>query len=278
MILNLLAMALFAAEDLNEAERASQKAVSAKMGERGFGPRSPQLAAAQFDQARIYYEHGKYEDAETSLKQALEINEQELGPQDADVGNCLQAYVLVLRAMRRDEEANVMEMRAKAIKNKLTQDQQQKDLIAAQAELASREKELGAENPALEPPVRKLAFAYFYLSQYAAAEPLFQRALTLNEKALGHDHPSVAISVMDLARVYQSAQKYPEAEARWKRALALLEKVVEPDHYRLLKPLKGYAELLDRTGRRDEWKVITDRIKTIEKKYPEYGDARKKAS
>ena len=58
------------------------------------------------------------------------------------------------------------------------------------------------------------------------------------------------MSVMDLARVYQSAQQYPEAEAMWKRALALLEKVVEPDHYRLLKPLKGYAELLD--GRRDQ--------------------------
>jgi Tetratricopeptide repeat len=91
-------------------------------------------------------------------------------------------------------------------------------------------------------------------------------------------HPDVADSLIELARVHQSLQKYPEAEAAWKRSLAILEKVVAPDHFRLLRPLKGYLELLYRMKRQDEFKAVEKRIKTIEKKYPQYDNSNKKAS
>lgn len=278
VILNSLAMALFAAGDLQAAERAGERAVSAKMSDRGFGPRSPQLAGAQFELARIYFEQRKYPQAETLLKQALEINEQQLGPQDASVENCLRAYARVLYAMKRYEEGQKAEIRANEIKNKLTRDKLERDLINAQADFAAREQELGAEAPALEPSVRKLAFAYFYLQKYAEAEPLFQRALALKEKALGLEHPDVADSVMDLARVYQRLQKFPQAEAACLRALAILEKVVEKDHFRLLPPLRGLAEIYGGTDRLPELKTMEERIRAIEKKYPQYNQSNKRAS
>jgi Domain of unknown function (DUF4062)/Tetratricopeptide repeat len=148
----------------------------------------------------------------------------------------------------------------------------------APSELADKEKELGPENAALEPSVRKLAFAHFYLNQFVEAEPLFLRALALQEKANGGEHPAIALPVMDVARVYHSLKKYPEAEAAWKRALTILEKVVEPDHYRLIKPLRGYWLTLLEMGREAEAKVVQERIQAIEKKYPGYGDPRKQAS
>lgn len=277
-ILNQLAIALLGAEEVDEAERTHRKAVSAKMAESGFGPRSPQLAGAQYELARLNFRQRKFKEAEALLKEALEINEQELGPQDENVEKCLRSLAEVYWAMDRYDEAGKVASRANEIKNKLTRDRQERDLVEAKAELASKEKELGPENPALEPSVRKLAFAHFYLFQLSEAEPLFIRALALQEKANGREHPAIAVSVMDVARVYHSLKKYPEAEAAWKRALAILEKVVEPDHYRLLKPLQGYWITLLDMGREAEAKQVEERIKAIEKKYPGYGDARKKAA
>jgi hypothetical protein len=62
------------------------------MRERGFGPRSPQLAGAKYELAQVYFKQRKFKDAEAALKEALEINEQELGPQDASVEACLRAW------------------------------------------------------------------------------------------------------------------------------------------------------------------------------------------
>lgn len=278
VILNSLAVALLEAEEFSGAERAGRRAVSAKMADTGFGPRSPQLAGAQYELARVYFKQGKFAEAEATLKEALEINEQELGPQDASVENCLRAYAEVLFALRRPDEARAMEKRADDIRNKLTRDKQERDLAEAKAELAGKEQELGAEQAALEPSVRKVAFAHFYLQQYAEAAPLFLRAVTLQERAVGREHPAVAVSVMDLARVYQSLQKYPEAEAAWRRALTMLEKVVAADHYRLLKPLQGYREVLMKMERRDEAKTVDERIRAIERKYPNYSNAQKRAA
>jgi tetratricopeptide (TPR) repeat protein len=277
-ILNSLAKALLGAEDLDEAARTGKRAVSAKMAESGFGPRSPQLAGAKFELARVYFKQRNFKDAEAALKEALEINEQELGPQDASVEQCLRALAEVYWAMDRYDEGGKAASRANDIKNKLTRDKQERDLAEAKSELADKEKELGPENPALEPSVRKLAFAHFYLNQFAEAEPLFIRALALQEKINGREHPAIAVPVMDVARVYHSLKKYPEAEAAWKRALAILEKVVEPDHYRLIKPLKGYWLTLLEMGREAEAKAVQERIQAIEKKYPGYGDAEKKAA
>lgn len=278
IILNSLAIALAASGDLQAAASAGERAISAKMADRGFGPRSPQLAGAQFELARIYFAQEKYPQAEALLKQALEINEQQLGPQDASVEECLRAYARVLFALKRDDDARKLEVRANDIRNKLTRDRLNRDLTNAQTELAAKEKELGADASALEPSVRKLAFAHFHLQQYDQAGPFFQRALALKEKALGPDAPDVADSVMDLARNYQLLRKPAEAEAAWRRALKILEKIVEPDHYRLLKPLQGLADALYQQKRTVELKAIQERINAIEKKYPQHQQSNKRAA
>ncbi|HEV8483344.1 MAG TPA: tetratricopeptide repeat protein [Blastocatellia bacterium] len=277
-ILTSLAMALLGAEELDEAERTGRRAVSAKMADSGFGPRSPQLAGAQYELARLDFRQRKFNEAEALLKEALEINEQELGPEDESVEKCLRSLAEVYQAMDRNDEAAKVLLRANEIKNKLSRDRRERDLAEAKAELASKEKELGAENPALEPSVRRLAFAHFYANQFVEAEPLFVRALAWQEKANGREHPSIAVSVMDVARVYHSLKKYSEAEAAWKRSLTILEKVVEPNHYRLLKPLQGYWLTLRDMGRDVDAKAVEERIKAIERKYPGYGNAGKKAA
>jgi len=71
---------------------------------------------------------------------------------------------------------------------------------------------------------------YVAQGQYALAEPLYKRSLTIWEKALGPDHPDVAASLNNLASLYKSQGQYAQAEPLYKRSLAILEKALGPDH------------------------------------------------
>jgi len=62
-----------------------------------------------------------------------------------------------------------------------------------------------------------LAFLYFNQGQYAAAEPLYKRALSIYEKALGPDHPSVATFLNNLAALYRATGQILEAQELEKR-------------------------------------------------------------
>jgi tetratricopeptide (TPR) repeat protein len=57
-----------------------------------------------------------------------------------------------------------------------------------------------------------LATLYFNQGQYAKAEPLFRRALTILEKALGPDHPDVATSLEHYALCLRAMDRSQEAE------------------------------------------------------------------
>ena len=48
--------------------------------------------------------------------------------------------------------------------------------------------------------------------QYAAAEHLYKRALSIYEKALGLDHPSVATTLNNLALLYRATGRNLEAQ------------------------------------------------------------------
>ena len=51
--------------------------------------------------------------------------------------------------------------------------------------------------------------AGLYLStDYAKAEPLLKRALTIRETALGPDHPDLAQSLNNLAGLYYTTDRY----------------------------------------------------------------------
>jgi tetratricopeptide (TPR) repeat protein len=57
--------------------------------------------------------------------------------------------------------------------------------------------------------------AAFYLgerAQYAEAEPLYRRALSIREKVLGPEHPDTATILDNLAELYRQQGRYAEAE------------------------------------------------------------------
>ena len=66
--------------------------------------------------------------------------------------------------------------------------------------------------------LNNLAALYDTQGQYAAAEPLYKRALAIDEKALGPDHPSVATSLENLAGLYRATERTEEAKKLERRA------------------------------------------------------------
>ena len=74
------------------------------------------------------------------------------------------------------------------------------------------EKTLGAQHPGTALSLNNLAELYRVQGDYAAAEPLYKRALAIREKTLGAQHPSTATSLNNLALLYDSQGDYATAE------------------------------------------------------------------
>ncbi|MCI0692958.1 CHAT domain-containing protein [candidate division KSB1 bacterium] len=79
--------------------------------------------------------------------------------------------------------------------------------------------------------LNNLALLYEAQGNYAAAEPLLQRAFKIFERALGPDHIKVATSLNNLAQLYYMAQdKYAVADSLLQRALKIREQALGPNH------------------------------------------------
>ena len=77
------------------------------------------------------------------------------------------------------------------------------------------------------------------VGDYAAARPLYERALAIREKALRPEHPDVAESLNNLAAVYYEQGQYAKAEPLYQRARTILEKA-GPEHPDVATCLENY--------------------------------------
>jgi tetratricopeptide (TPR) repeat protein len=66
--------------------------------------------------------------------------------------------------------------------------------------------------------------------KYAAAEPMYRRALAIREKALGPDNPELVPSLDNLAWTCYAQRKFAEAEPLYGRSLLIWEKAVGTEH------------------------------------------------
>jgi tetratricopeptide (TPR) repeat protein len=107
------------------------------------------------------------------------------------------------------------------------------------------------------------ALALLDAGDYAKAEPLFTRALTIWEQALGPEHPDVALGLHDLAGLYRTQEKYAKAEPLLQRVLTIRERALGPEHPDIAFTLNGYVVLLQKMGREAEAANMEVRAKTI---------------
>lgn len=83
-----------------------------------FGEEHPITARTLSYLAFLWIREGRYVQAESALKRSLSIQEQFLGASHPDLADTLNIYAILLRVMKREEEAKLLEDRAMRISRK----------------------------------------------------------------------------------------------------------------------------------------------------------------
>jgi tetratricopeptide (TPR) repeat protein len=202
---------------------------------------SPDVVNSLSRLAGLYYDQGRYSDAEPLLIRALAINEQQLGANHPDTATSLYNLAVLYKAIGRYSDAESLLVRAMAIK----------------------EKQLGANHPTTAVILNSLASLYKLIGRYIDAEPLYLRALAINEQQLGVDHPNTATSLNDLAGLYELIGRYSDAETLYIRALAINEKQLGANHPNTATSLNNLALFYCLIGRYSDAETLYVRALAI---------------
>ena len=98
------------------------------------------------------------------------------------------------------------------------------------AEIAAREKELGKQHPDVAVALTDLAALHSEEEQFAAAQPLYERALRIQERTLGAEHQDTVQTLTDLAICHLDQTHNEVGRPLLERALVLQEQALGPDH------------------------------------------------
>jgi tetratricopeptide (TPR) repeat protein len=139
---------------------------------------------------------GNYDRVVLVAQKALQVAEQNVGPDHPDVATTLNNLALLYDNQGDPAKAEPLYERS----------------------LAISQKALGPDHPDVAGSLNNLAELYRTQGNFARAEPLYERALEIWEKALGPDHSSVATVLENLAALYRATKRGNEAESLEQRA------------------------------------------------------------
>ena len=144
-----------------------------------------------------YFALGRYGQARVHLSRALDLRQQKLPQNHADVVECEEHLALVYQAQGEFD-------RAAPLLEKI---------------LTYRERSHGAEDAETLRSKSQLAGLYLDLGQSERAEPFVRQVLSAREKKLGANHPDTLASKFDLARLLHAQSKYDLAEPLYREVL-----------------------------------------------------------
>jgi CHAT domain-containing protein/Tfp pilus assembly protein PilF len=101
----------------------------------------------------------------------------------------------------------------------------------------------GQDHASTASSLNSLAELYSGQGQYAKAEPLFKRSLSINKTVLGLDHPDTASTFGNLALLYHKQARFAEAELLYQRSMAINKTALGPDHLRTTMSINNLASL-----------------------------------
>lgn len=114
--------------------------------------------------------------------------------------------------------------------------------------VASRERLLGPTHPEVALALIDLANLLLTSGKYAAAKPIYERALDIQSQALGAGHPDVAKALHNLALVNHRMGDFDTARRLFERSLAIKEEDFGLDHLEVAWTLNALAALLEDAG------------------------------
>ena len=202
---------------------------------------SPELAISLARIANLYFDQGRYSEAEPLYLRSLSICEQRLGADHPDTAGSLNNLASLYKSQGRYSEAEPLYLRS----------------------LLISERQLGADHPYTADRLNNLASLYKSQGRYSEAEPLYLRSLQIREQQLGADHPSTAGSLNNLAELYRSQGRYSEAEPLYLRSLQIREQQLGADHPSTLSTLNNLVFLYESQGRFSEAGALKLRFRQL---------------
>ncbi len=219
----------------------------------------------------VYTNLGEYDAAESLLRDALSVREEELGPEAVEVADSVNKVAVFLAQTGRLADAKPLFARALEIREEQLGPN---DLNVAQSlnNLAIAVRRLGDHDAAIPLTERALAIRervqpesalvadsstnlgniYFEVGRSEDARRMYERALAIQEAVNGPRHADVGSALVNLGNVETWVGEHANARASYERALDVWSETLDPDH-----PLVGYgltnlAELLAEMG---EWEA-----------------------
>lgn len=203
----------------------------------------PRLGNSLLDLARVRIARARYTDAEPLILRAVQVYSRLYG---AD-----HPYTAVARAS----------LAALWAKEGRYADAE-KEFGAAQALL---DKDHGSER-SLATVLNNHADVLFRQGDYAGAEDLHRRSLTMRERIYGRDSLPVAISLSNLGLVYQAEAREGDTEQLYRRALEIREKVLGPEAPQVANSLGNRSVLYSQQGRLDDALALRRRATMLQEK------------
>lgn len=215
---------------------------------------------------------GRYQDAATLLEGIVARVERTQGADHLDVAAQLNLLAMSYRQLARFMDAGLRYQRALAI---LEAHGQGESLEAADIyhnlgglehaagnwlrgvpfarhAVKLRTALCGSRHPAVAADLTALAALLDRQGQFAEAERLYHRALTILERELGPEHHQVAVALNNLAAVLHARGRMQEAEAMFLRARAIEIAVLGASHPKVAYSTNNLAVLLKDTRRPSE--------------------------
>jgi len=206
-----------------------------------FGAKSMKASTSLSLLGDILYRSGEYERAQKLLKEALAIQEKELGPEDPSLLRTLTRLSKALSFARQHSQAEEIEKRI----------------------LSIREKEYGPDHPTV-------AHSLHTLGNYAAdaeeAMAFYKRALAIYEKAYGPEDLKVATVLRGLASIYSEKGDHKEAKRLSNRALEIQKKAFGPESHQVARALLDFSNTLEAQGDYMEAGRLLEKVLAIQEK------------
>lgn len=158
--------------------------------------------------AQSYHSMGRYAEAESLYRQALDIFARLSGTDDYNYAGCLSNLAWLYRTMGRYSEAEPFYIKA----------------------LETTAKFYGTQDSRYATSLNNLAQSYYSMGRYAEAEPLYLQALNIIANTQGTNHPHYAISLDNLALLYHSMVRDIEAEQLYREALNIKAELYGTTH------------------------------------------------
>jgi len=227
-----------------EAEQMYQQAYS--LLERAYGPENPALVSTLHNIAFISMEKGNFNKAEVNMKRAISIVEKSFGPGHPRLAYSLRNLgLLYIKSGTHVESERIMK---KAI--------------------SILEESVGPENGEIAGFLGDLGHLYCEMGRFKEADIQLKRGLAIYENVEIPNPETKANILKYLGCVYyRGFKKFKEAEPYFEEALKLFGQEIGLQTVEAQETVREYADLLRKTGRKDEASTLEEKLKFSSEKH-----------